>query len=214
MTRCRPLALTAGLAARVIAEDPAERKTQTRRPVDLRAPWQIEESERGPWPYDPHWSHGDPGSPWARPPLGEVGDLLWLREPAQMVAIRGGEAEIVYGADGASRVVPWPDRLRPVPSGHGLANGVHREGSRATLRIERVWVQRLRDITEEEARAEGFDPAPVHGEWAGPREAGGHWSARKPLAETWGRIYRRRGLGWDANPWVWAYELELLEVKR
>lgn len=75
--------------------------------------------------------------------------------------------------------------------------------SRVQLRIERVRVERVDAISEEDARAEGFDPVPAHGEWAGPRETGGHWSARKAFHDAWIAMHGAESWGRD---WVWVYD--------
>ncbi len=83
--------------------------------------------------------------------------------------------------------------------------------ARIRRRVVSVTVERVQDITEEDAVREGFEAVPVHGKWVtGGRDT--HWSARKPFAETWDSIYAAKGLGWDVNPWVWRIEFERKNV--
>jgi hypothetical protein len=71
-----------------------------------------------------------------------------------------------------------------------------RWASRLTLTVTDVRVQRLQDISEEDAIAEGSqEPSLVP-------IVGGCWSERQVYANLWNHI---NGAGsWDANPWVVA----------
>ncbi len=102
----------------------------------------------------------------------------------------------------------WGGRWRP---------SIHmpRWASRITLEVTNVRVQRLQEISEEDARAEGLDWASVQcfsrrdvddGDREDPREVGyGSGSfARDNFRRLWNSINAKRGHGWDANPWVWA----------
>lgn len=92
-----------------------------------------------------------------RCPFGVPGDELWVREvhaelpviqvPPGRVSRDGLErkSRVVYRADGELEWLKW------TPSIH-----MPRWASRLTLRLTEVRVQRLRDITEDDARAEGF----------------------------------------------------------
>ncbi len=65
-----------------------------------------------------------------------------------------------------------------------------RWASRITLEITDVRVERLRDMTEEDAKAEGF------------KSVG-------DFVETWDEIYEDQQ--WSDNPWVWVYEFKRLQ---
>lgn len=71
-----------------------------------------------------------------------------------------------------------------------------RWASRITLEITEVRVQRLQEISEEDARAEGVqmpDGTPTPPDW---------WSYRQEFSHLWESI---NGPGsWDANPWLWC----------
>lgn len=70
---------------------------------------------------------------------------------------------------------------------------------RLELEIEEVRVQRLHEISEEDAIAEGVDA--VSGDDV-RRQA--TWSRRQDFAQLWDRLNKKRGFGWDRDPFVWA----------
>lgn len=121
------------------------------------------------------------------------GDLLWVREAwAQSTNHRGP----IYRADGES-LIRWR------PSIH-----MPRWASRLTLRVTGVKVERLQDISEDDARAEGLSwVAPTYGV---PGLAGS-WqgSSVAAFASLWDSIH---GPGsWEANPWVAAISFDVIK---
>jgi hypothetical protein len=151
------------------------------------------------------WRVSDPYNHYAeqsvRCPFGVPGDRLWVRETwhwcRDCASVYGCETctkGFVYRAttsDGESRKYSWK------PSVH-----MRRWACRLVLEVTNVRVERLQDITEADARAEGLEPVPAHGAWVtSPRHEGGHWSARKAFADKWIAIYGEDS--WEANPWVW-----------
>lgn len=87
-----------------------------------------------------------------------------------------------------------------------------RKASRINLEITGVRVERLQDITEEQAIAEGIEPhASVPDAW----KCYGHdddWVSPTPVdsfKSLWQSINSDRpGRNWDSNPWVWAVEFK------
>jgi len=77
-----------------------------------------------------------------------------------------------------------------------------REAARIFLRVIDVRVERLQEITEEDARAEGCDA----------NIPDGVPSSIVWFYEIWNRLNARRGYGWDTNPWVWVIEFERTEA--
>jgi hypothetical protein len=78
-----------------------------------------------------------------------------------------------------------------------------RWASRITLEIISVRAERLQDIREEDALAEGCTKESSNGTAFGP----GHFTARLDFMMLWDSINAKRGCPWDANPWVWRIEV-------
>lgn len=141
------------------------------------------------------------------------GDRLWVREawhtspsyddlkPTEL----GGDESILYAADGVWESWGWGDT--------GCINGgrkrpsmfMPRWASRLTLIVEDVRVQRLQDISREDAISEGIQR--VGGgllrweRWTGAEGQAG-MSPEAAYALLWNSI---NGAGaWGANPWVVA----------
>ncbi|MBO6542343.1 MAG: hypothetical protein JJ939_11490 [Alphaproteobacteria bacterium] len=87
-----------------------------------------------------------------------------------------------------------------------------RWASRMTLLITDVRVQRLQDISEEDAKAEGTgacclkctEAAPCGCVYPQPDYKDG-------FALLWDSLNEDRGFGWDVNPWVTAYTFDVIK---
>lgn len=159
-------------------------------------------------------------------PYGMPGDRLWVREAHKLqdLSPRGfPQCLIGYRADGEVRICDpgENDMARPLePREAGCAIGhdrwrpsIHmpRWASRLTLPIAAVRVERLQDISDEDAIAEGIDYYQRPGE---PRvyrdysQPDVHYGL-SPIGSyrtLWESI---NGPGsWDANPFVWVIEFE------
>jgi hypothetical protein len=174
-------------------------KTQTRRVVRV----QDFSMQRGrPMQYD------DKRSEW-RPlpcPHGQPGDQLWVRErfaPRDGITlINRQRSEIFYWADDEAKY--WSDGPWK-PSIH-----MPRWASRITLEITGVRVERLQDISDEDAQAEGTPCYVCGGSLVGLSEADCHCFHRKANASDYRCLWESiNGAGsWDANPWVWVVEFK------
>jgi hypothetical protein len=131
-------------------------------------------------------------------PYGRPGDRLWVRETfghfERNENFKPG-CEVFYRADGnCLELEPWR------PSIH-----MPRWASRILLEITGVRVERLQDINEADALAEGSFT------WAGEQDTPVRDldEARLVYCQLWEEI---NGPGsWDANPWVWVVEFERAE---
>ncbi len=84
-----------------------------------------------------------------------------------------------------------------------------RKFSRINLLVTGVRCQRLQDITEEDAFAEGSPPWPYDPEQPMTSgERGFDSPYRGGFAVLWDEINTDRGFTWYSNPWVWAYTFE------
>lgn len=142
----------------------------------------------------------------AASPCGQVGDQLWVREAWCDVYGSGGnerrrKKEVMFRADGETdpNVVP-----RWTPSIH-----MPRWASRITLEITSVRVERLQDISEADALAEGCTKNHNGYFWGGPHAVSGlkqMATATTAYRDLWKSI---NGAGsWDLNPWVWVIEFK------
>ena len=78
-----------------------------------------------------------------------------------------------------------------------------KEAARIFLRVKDVRVERLQQITEEQAEAEGCQ---AYANWEGSMVP-----AIVSFSDVWNRAIKpadRALYGWDANPWVWVIEFE------
>ena len=136
-----------------------------------------------------------------RCPCGQPGDRLWVREtfalgepPYFGVAYRADEGDNPEDVGG--------ERQKWTPSIH-----MPRYLSRITLEITDINAERVQDITEDDARAEGVNPEfrTVVARSDGGPDYHIPCSYRGGFANTWDAIYAKRpGLSWDENPWIWA----------
>ena len=136
-------------------------------------------------------------------PYGQPGDRLWVRESfAKIDGQTRSWIETDYRA-----TYTHGDRLgdtlgikkRWTPSIH-----MPRSASRITLEVTEVRVERLQDISEADAIAEGIKPYPGNpGRWLSAHRPGLNYpSAVAAYHDLWESI---NGPGsWDANPWVWV----------
>ena len=142
---------------------------------------------------------------------GQPGDRLWVQETWASFGTSDSitppvprECQIRYHADNKCEWRPVPDGAKGVypDASFRLHPSIHmpRWASRITLRITDIRGERLQDISEDDARAEGvFEPSePV--ETYGPR------AGRVAFKMLWNHI---NGPGaWDENPWVWVISFE------
>jgi hypothetical protein len=135
-------------------------------------------------------------------PYGQRGDRLWVREThAPQSDCWGAWERWIRGDGGPAPVIHYAADFKPFQDGQGFTirkpfiekwrPSIHmpRWASRITLEVTDVRVERLQDISEADAQAEGVytDPA---------------CPAYDAYAQLWDEI---NGAGsWDANPWVWA----------
>lgn len=223
----RPILFSADMVRAILAG----RKTQTRRVVKREGcqcgEWEPQEQSAT---LDGYQIAGHSGRWWCdcctsdqdavNCPYGAPGDRLWVREN-----LRRSEDGLWgrYEADGAWVVsrppyvplrVSWhhpkyrclsarQERLR-VPSIH-----MPRRASRLTLKVVDVRVERLQDISEADAKAEGVESMGSTTFRHYTRSNDFCSSAKSSYRTLWESI---NGAGsWEKNPWVWVVEFKRVE---
>ncbi len=209
------------------------RKTQTRRVIKHQPPGDvslISVSRYHPTIVDRHGEEApgteifgafSDGGEWGcKSPYGEPSDQLWVRETWRgVVEINppGKTTEL-----GVARYVPDQEYCRRVEyqatherDGEPWRPSIHmpRWASRITLEVTSVRVERLQDISEADAIAEGIDKTAA-GFWGtyGQREVDGTYSPRLSYQCLWDSLNASRGYGWEANPWVWVVEFRRIAM--
>ena len=187
----RPILFSAPMVEAILAGT----KTMTRRIVKPPPPELTDGSARmyqhgDGWRYDGCNYKGDDHE---RCPYGAPGDLLWVRETWARV---GHPERTVFRAERAD------DYQWSAAPGFRWSPSIHmRRGlSRIDLEVTAVRVERLHDITEEDARAEGVQPGSLSvfdSFYIGA------------FADLWESINGERA-SWHSNPWVWVVAYKLL----
>lgn len=136
----------------------------------------------------------NPSDYWDYCPYGKPGDLLWVRE--SIVEDCSGSISFVgYKAGGQPcSIIPWTASKSYAPSIH-----MPKKASRLTLEITGVVCERLQDISEEDAQAEGIDVPHI-----------GCSVPSEKFAELWESI--NGDDSWDKNPWVWVVKFKVHKV--
>ncbi|EEJ3489249.1 hypothetical protein CB005_003909 [Salmonella enterica subsp. arizonae serovar 56:z4,z23:-] len=185
------------------------RKTQTRRPIKWKQTRFTEIAERDDgslWPWAEDCERG--GDIWFACPYGEIGDRVWVRETFRVHSRATDVATLVYRASVRNS---WTEQTHRVPiavcdkpaTPEKWTPSIHmpRWASRILLEITDVRVERLRDLSEEDAKSEGITP-PAGGVLPG-------WEYRINFRDLWMDIYGTDS--WEANPWVWVIEFKRVE---
>jgi hypothetical protein len=155
-------------------------------------------------------------------PYGAPGDRLWVRERFKPVAsgqVKNGYGEVRYGyayeADGNTRWNERPTIIHDLtgqpnkgpmqfrPSPWRAAVTMPHRATRLWLEVTAVRVERLQDITEDQAEAEGVAPGDLCEDEVvrpSPRYVNGFRMLWNELAKD--------GMRWADNPWVWVVEFQ------
>lgn len=158
------------------------RKSCTRRLVKPEPQGYFEVSEEPLYIYDTDGNQGKITPPY------QPSDILYVRESYSELTFG-----YVYKADGENidhlgNVIKWH------PSIH-----MPKEAARIWLKVTDVRVERLQEMTDDDAEAEGcFD----------------YTSTALGFPDVWDSTIKKSDLdryGWDASPWVWVIEFERCE---
>lgn len=135
----------------------------------------------------------------------ETGDILYVRETWKK-ASNGYYYYEDWQRNDIADITKWK------PSIH-----MPKEAARIWLKVMNVRVERLQEITDEQAKREGiqYDECPTGFTWK--QETDMHNCYTTPIGAMqalWNSTIRKSDLdryGWDASPWVWVIEFERCE---
>jgi hypothetical protein len=160
-----------------------DRKTKTRRVIKPQ-PWYIDPAMKEFY----KWECGDGKEYYTiECPYGQPGSKLWVKETFAEI-IHGETAMYRADLDKYSETIQWRSPIF-----------MPRWASRITLEIINIRVERIQDISEADAFAEGISG----GDWLGD-----------PVGEYkkfWNSINEKRGFGWETNCWVWILEFKRIK---
>lgn len=133
-------------------------------------------------------------------PYGKPGDRLYVRERlirwdqdgTAPLALYDAGRDVVGGRNGGHAWI-WKHATLP-------ACFMPRHLSRFTIELIDVRAERVRSISNHDARAEGVK------EWGGDEPGDFIGSYR----ERWNALNAARGFGWDVNPWVWVLAFKVI----
>lgn len=178
------------------------RKSQTRRVMKPHPPNYIDFFERRLIGFKGYMSPGEPCDYDIIIPKYKVGDILWVRETWSTErkypnAIESPNKDIknyIYKADKQIHVA---DLMKWKPSIF-----MPREACRIFLEVTDIRVERLQDISEQDAIAEGLQDyygknAPYH-------------ANKVRYIDLWDEINGKK-YPWDSNPWVWKITFKRIE---
>lgn len=166
-----------------------KRKTQHRILVKLPIPdgALVYPAFPGEWRWWDAWGFNDTSQVFRFKSPYVPGDRLWVKETFSPYLVHPG---CWYWADGNESAY---DATRPKPSIH-----MPRILSRITLEITGVRLERLQEISEEDAEAEGC---------TGDHRADRDLDAAQEFRSLWDSINGKRAT-WESNPWVWVVEFK------
>ena len=190
------------------------RKTMTRRVCKLDTAnfdYDLKDKDYGPFLQN---EYGDSINVKELAPY-QVGDILYVRETWRCVKYDSTDGDLSYGVefkDGTRKYFEFDDNERFHQFGKfAFKNGwqpsmfMPREAARIWLEVTDVRVERLNEITEEDAIKEGVRVG-----------IGGmpYFSCQDAFPALWDSTIKNQDLplyGWDSNCWVWIYEFKRLE---
>jgi hypothetical protein len=151
-----------------------------------------------------------PGEPCDYPlvkPKYQPGDILWVRETWATVSsgIIEYKATYIEPYTGSTEIDHIGKKITWRPSIH-----MPRTAARIFLRVTNVRVERVQEITENDAKNEGVKDPYDYQEpsYYDQPHVRGMEINKSAFAGLWDSLNAKRGYGWGTNPWVWVYEFE------
>lgn len=156
---------------------------------------------------------------FCKPPY-QPGDILYVRETWQYLYELDGNEQIIEDTGKYYYAATDTITFNTYVDENGLKHehvpwrpSIHmpKEAARIWLKVTDVRVERLQEITEDGAKAEGANFK--NGKNVGFEEKMNR-TAIERFAEIWNSTIKKADLdryGWDASPWVWVIEFERCE---
>lgn len=144
----------------------------------------------------------------------QPGDILYVRETWGVYNRNWWESDyFMYRADypDGATTYEFDNHICDLPKWRPSIH-MPKEAARIYLKVTDVRVERLQDITEDQAKAEGFEPimstkdSPFYTPWQG--------APVENFKYLWNSTIKKKDLplySWNANPWVWVIEFEQCE---
>jgi hypothetical protein len=170
-------------------------------------------THKNQWLYNLQTAVDDSKTYLLKCPYGQPGDHLYVRETWRCVKYDNMDGDLNYGVefkDGTRKYFKFDDSERYHQFGkYALKKGwqpsiyLPKEAARIWLEITNVRVERLQEITEEDARAEGckvYEGGYVFPGTSYDKIGLCHGSPEMAFQVMWGELYPNS----DTNPWVWV----------
>ncbi len=147
----------------------------------------------------------------------KVGDLIWVRETfchqpcanaPELTVYKSGYPQLElsrYESIMSESEIKWTRSIH-----------MPRWASRLTLRVTDVRIERVQDITQEQAKKEGIRYHWLYNEWGGleahpySRPNASIWRWYKQAVTAFERLWNSIYSNWDENPYVWVIEFEVI----
>ena len=172
------------------------RKSQTRRIIKFPDAFDKQRVYDN-YPFGLKYGHKD-GTVWRLFPKWEVGDILWGRE----TFFETNYGSFIYKANANKDI---GDGFKWKPSIF-----MPKEACRIRLEITNIRFERVQDISEEDAIAEGIEMNnKPHKGWYWMENVYSTDSAVLAYEHLWNKINGKK-YPWSSNPWVWVIEFEKL----
>lgn len=170
-------------------------------------------------------------------PYGKAGDILWVRESWQWMEGFAGSGYYVFKADFHLKNGEWikdvDNRFHDVEVVRKWKPSIHLEkiAARIWLEVTDIRVERLQEISEEDAKAEGVQPNTCDDPAKCPSSLKGNgccgdgeyhnyldkscegepcYSAVESFESLWQSINGPES--WNTNPWVWVVSFKILST--
>jgi len=139
-----------------------------------------------------------------------VGDILWVRETFCEVPYEYNHIPIKGGHITTPKYAYKADSKRDYTGIWKPSIHMPKAAARIWLEVTDVRVERLQEITEEAARAEGITRV-EDGKWESEFRLGWFDGPIKAFRALWDSLNAKRGYPWESNPWVWVIDFRRVQ---